>query len=120
MYEFSVDHEKRRIAFRVSGFSNPTQAVAFDTDLRAHVRAFKDAGLLFDIFADLREAAILSKDYSQAISRQMGWVAEQGLRKAAHVVTSALYQLQLKRLAPDSRSRFFTDEREALDWLDDQ
>ena len=118
MYRFAVHQRKKRIEVRVSGFADATHAAAFDAEMRRHVQAFTETGLLFDVFVDLREALTLPQHYAEAIGRQMEWVAQQGLRKAAHVMASAIYTLQLKRIAPDQRFRFFTDEQEASAWLD--
>lgn len=118
MYRFLTDRGKKRIEVKVSGFSDATQAAVFDAEMRAHVLSFKKEGSPFDIFVDLREALTLPQHYAEAIGRQMEWVAQQGLRKAAHVMASAIYTLQLKRISPDQRFRFFTEEQEALAWLD--
>lgn len=118
MYRFAVHQEKRRIEVRVSGFSDATQAAVFDAEMRGHVQSFTEKGSSFDLFVDLREALTLPQHYAEAIGRQMEWVAQRGLRKAAHVMASSIYTLQLKRIAPDQRFRFFTEEQKALAWLD--
>ena len=119
MYQVTVDQEKRLIRMTVDGFTNPDQAAAFDAQLRTAVQKLKASGPSFDILADLRHGMILPQARSELIRNEMLWMAQQGLRKAAHIMASTLYKLQLKRVAPDNRFNYFTTEKEALDWLNE-
>ncbi len=117
MHQMKVDQQSRLIHFKVTGFSDAEQSKTFDAALRASVRELRKTGPSFDVLADLRDGTILPQALTEIIGEQMLWVAEQGLRKSANILSSSLYALQLKRISPKQNFMYFTDEKEARDWL---
>ena len=117
MHRIKVDRQNRLIHFTITGFADAERSRAFDADLRACVRDLAGTGPSFDVLADLRDASILPQALAELTGHQMSWVAQHGLRKAANILSSALYALQLKRIARDPRFEYFTTEEEARKWL---
>jgi len=119
MHRITVDRRNRLIHFTITGFADAERSRAFDADLRACVRDLAGTGPSFDVLADLRDVSILPQALAELTGHQMLWVAKHGLRKAANILSSALYVLQLKRIARDPRFEYFTTEVEARKWLNE-
>lgn len=117
MHQVKIDKQTRLIHFTVTGFVDVERSKAFDAELKAGVRELCKTGPSFDILADLRDGTILPRVLTELTSGQMLWLVKKGLRKSANILSSGLYALQLKRISPGQNFRFFTEEKEARDWL---
>ena len=118
MHEVVVESRSRLIRFSVSGMLDKAEFESFDSSLRNHVRELSPDGGSFDILADLRGRLVVPQPQSELISAQMKWLVGAGLRRSANILASSLLAMQMRRIANDERSAYFTSEADALRWLE--
>jgi hypothetical protein len=118
MYQLSIVPQARLIRIHVSGFSDLAETTQLIEATREAAAKLNATGKGFKILADLREGHVLQSESTEMTEQLQHWLIDIGVRKVAHVTTSALFKMQLSRMAGDPRFRFFTSEEEALDWLE--
>lgn len=87
-----------------------TEAVQFAKCARPH----------FDVLLDHSRATIMPPERTQKSEEMAIWCVENGLRKSANIVPSAVLRMQLQRVTKNEEPfGFFETQAEAEAWLDE-
>lgn len=117
MYHLTINPEKRLIRIAVSGYSDAAEFDRMIAEAQAAVRTLKASGNSFDMLSDVRDGHVIPTESASQSEQFMKWLAQNGIRKSALVVASAILKMQLDRMSADPRFGFFATEEAALEWL---
>jgi hypothetical protein len=117
-YEVETDSARRVVMIRCWGVWDMSTGRAYDRDLRAEFAPLE--GAPFHVLADIREFPPQHPEIAAVHGQLMGHAAQHGMKRAASVVSSAMTELQIRRIASESgmpELAFHRDSRAALQWL---
>lgn len=120
-YEFSpVDEERRLVRFRLKGFWHAGVLSRFEEEFRRHIDETSDLVGAFYVLVDLSEYPSQNQEVQEGHMRCMGYAIEHGMIRSAHLVDSALTDVQMRQMTQEvdpTRFAHFKTEEEALAWL---
>ena len=117
MYSIQSQPEKHRVFVEIVGNYDYSQE-QFEEELLQATRAAKSSDGRFDLLCDVSRASVLPKDRAARSQVVIDYYVENGLRKSANIMTSALQQLQMKRVSSQNEMfGYFTSHAEAEAWL---
>lgn len=114
IYSFQYIPENNTLFVQITGIFDIESHEIFKADLGTAVREINNNRV--NILADLSRASVQPKE----ISRDSGYMLELSgyIRKAAIVVISTIYKMQIQRSKAGSRMQYFDDINAAHIWLD--
>lgn len=118
MDEVKADSSKHRVEVIFAG-AYSGEIAEFTDKLKDGARVAKAGGRHFDMLTDFTQSPVMPQTLLGGAADAISWCAENGLRKAANVVSSMLMKMQLDRLTQDEKFKTFLDREEAEKWLDE-
>ena len=117
-YDITIDPQRQLVMVTMRGHWDVETVRAYKRDILAAVDQLRSAGCAADriiALVDIRDGGAQSQDVIAAYKDDL---SEPGLmpRRLATLVSSALFRLQVERIAIPNQ-RLFTDEAEAFTWL---
>jgi hypothetical protein len=118
-YVMTVDRAKHRVEIEFHSYGGDTDA--FFADLKAAVVQAKGITTQFDIMTDFTKmqqiSPVMPRGVADTSTDLNKWVVENGLRKSASIMGSALLKLQLQRVAETDKLAIFDNHDDAEAWL---
>lgn len=122
MHRIETDHKRKILRITVHSFLNVQEGKVVMARIVDEMRLLKGQG--FSALVDFREAGVLPPEIADLWVEVGKQAREQGLKKSARLVTSALMKAQVNWVGREAHNsdvvRNFTDEAEALKWLAEQ
>jgi hypothetical protein len=118
MYSINVDVLKRRVIVDFEGKIDANLPTSNQELFAACLRA-KGGGDHFDILSDFTKSDLMSQGGADDSAQTVKWCLENGLRKGANVVGSALMRLQINRVSASDQIQNFATMEEAMAWLEE-
>jgi serine/threonine-protein kinase len=103
---------------KVWGFWDVEEGKAYLEEFRQKARTL--LGKPWYVLADIADFQAQRPDVSPYVEQTMAFARENGMRRAANLVNSALSKMQISRLSADTglpEYSFFTEESQAVAWL---
>lgn len=117
MYSIQSQPEKHLVVVEIAGDYDYSQD-QFEAELLEAAKAAKSSDGQFDLLCDVSRASVLPKERAARSQVVIDYYVENGLRKSANIMTSALQQLQMKRVSSQNQMfGYFTSRAEAEAWL---
>lgn len=117
-FRVELDYKLKLCFLKVWGSWSQEDGVAYVNHFAKTISAF--AGADFDVVADISQFPTQKPDVNEQISQTMRHAATNGMKRAANVVSSAMTQLQIRRLSEETglpEFSFFTSTEAAVKWL---
>ena len=116
---FRIDFQRQeaRLRWTLSGFWTVEVAHAFKAVLAAEMIKVRRTHRRFTSLSDTRGFPVQSAEVMQLLATMSRSSANNGSRKLAILVSTALNDLQANHSLASDRIRVFREEAKALDWL---
>jgi hypothetical protein len=117
VYKINVDEQTGVLLVKFTGFMSDGEQADYEREFALmQARARSLAGRLL-LLIDALEASVLSSSVATKVGAMQARFIEPANDKVAMVHASALLTLQSNRLYVDERSRVFSSEASAMEWL---
>lgn len=120
-FEFSpVDEARRILRFKLKGFWHGGVMSRFEETFQSQINELAALGGGFCVLVDLSEYPSQNQEVQAGHMRCMGYAIDHGMIRSAHLVDSALTDVQMRRMTQQvdpTRFAHFRTEEEALAWL---
>lgn len=120
-FEFSpIDETRRLLRFKLMDSWHGGVMSRFEEVFRSRIDELAGLGGGFRVLVDLSEYPSQNQEIQEGHMRCMGYAIEHGMIRSAHLVDSALTDVQMRRMTQEvdpTRFAHFRTEEEALAWL---
>jgi len=118
MYSITKSLARNRVEITFDG-NHDYSSEEFNAELRSAALAVRSAEGVFDLLVDFSKGEVMPQDATIRSQNNIDWCSENGMRKSANIVPTAIQKLQLNRVARgNDRLEFFGTRDEAEAWLD--
>ncbi|MEP3052222.1 MAG: hypothetical protein ABJP48_05695 [Erythrobacter sp.] len=119
MYKIHPQIQKNRVLIVFDGEFDYDQT-EFAEEIKKAVLTVRSTEREFDLLADYSKVTVMDQSRASRSEEIVAWCVDNGLRKSANVMNSALQRIQIKRLASQNdKWKFFETLSEAEMWLDE-
>jgi hypothetical protein len=115
-YTIDVDSDRRFMRVTLSGFWNIQTVSAFLSEIEHKESKLKAAGKPYFVMTDLTEFPVQTREIADELEHHLKAWSNAGAFSAI-ISSSALAELQVKRIAEGGNRRYFSSKNEAMDWL---
>jgi hypothetical protein len=115
-YTIQFETELRLMRATLSGFWNIQTVSAFLTEIEEKESKLKAAGKPYFVMTDLTEFPVQTREVVDELEHHLKAWSNAGSFSAI-ISSSALAELQVKRIAVGGNRRYFTSKNDAMDWL---
>jgi hypothetical protein len=115
-YTIDVDSDRRFMRVTLSGFWNIQTVSAFLAEIEYKESKLKAAGKPYFVMTDLTEFPVQTREIADELEHHLKAWSNAGAFSAI-ISSSALAELQVKRIAEGGNRRYFSSKNEAMDWL---
>jgi hypothetical protein len=115
-YIIEVDTERRLMTVMLSGFWNIQTVSVFLTEIEEKESKLKAAGKPYFVMTDLTEFPVQTREIVDELEHHLKAWSNAGSFSAI-ISSSALAELQVKRIAEGGNRRYFSSKNDAMDWL---
>ena len=119
MYEVKIiDKSKKIVGISWIGKVTPDDVRQANDKLAVIMKEL--ASEQFDVLVNMSEITVLLQDTQKEIVKHQEWLLQNGMQRAAVIVSSTIAKMQLKRTAKESEHSneyHFQSETEALEFL---
>jgi hypothetical protein len=119
-HEIAIDETHPILRVRLWGFWDKTIAQNMQREFKQQVHTLNAAGKTWYVLTDMTKFPPQSQEVQAILSQLMAFAKQQGMQKAARIITSTLTKLQIARLSRETQlpqHSFFQSEADAIAWL---
>ena len=116
-YAIEADLDRREVQFSIGGVWTMDEMSDFLRKLGGGAKPLIESPGQFSALGDLSSFVTQKREVAEAIGASLAAAKNHGLAKFAVVTTSALLQMQYRRIAGDLPIAFFDDCASAQRWL---
>ncbi len=116
-FTITPDHNRNILRLKTWGFWSSEDAEAFKNEFQKKAKVFGDEP--WYVLADIVGWSVQSTGVQDIVQKSMIFARNNGMKRAANIVSKALGKMQIKRMSESSAIYFgyFDSEEEALAWL---
>jgi hypothetical protein len=116
-FTITPDRDRHILQLKVWGFWSNEDAEAFKNEFREKAKIFR--GEPWYVLADIVDWSVQAPEVQAIVQQSMVYARNNGMEKAANIVSKALGKMQIKRMSESSALYFgyFDSEEKALAWL---
>ncbi len=116
-FTITPDRDRHILRLKVWGFWSNEDAEAFKNQFREKAKVFRNEP--WYVLADIVDWSVQAPEVQAIVQQSMVYARNNGMEKAANIVSKALGKMQIKRMSESSALYFgyFDSEEKALAWL---